>query len=402
MTSENEEAAQPQPPSYSPDVELVQLPDRDILLVGTAHISAESVELVHTVIAAERPDCVCVELDERRYQALSEKSRWEGLDLREVIRNRQLATLLLNFLLSSYQRRLGGKLGVTPGSELLEATRTAESLGIRFALCDRDIRITLRRAWGALSLLDKSKLLASALVGLVEEQELTEDELRRIRQKDVLSELMNELGRVMPALRRVLIDERDGYLAQKIRETEGKKIVAVVGAGHIVGMRAALLSNEPVDMEAIMRIPEVSLIWQVVGWSIPALIVASIVMIGLTKGAAAAGHNALFWILANSIPTAIASMLALGHPLTILAAFIVAPFTSLSPLIGAGHVTAFVQAYVYPPRVHEFSTVSEDIAVLSNWWRSRLLRVLLVFILSSIGGLIGVWIGSVKILSSLF
>jgi pheromone shutdown-related protein TraB len=402
MTRANDEAEQPQPPTYSPDVELVRLPDRDILLVGTAHISAESVELVHKVIAEQRPDCVCVELDERRYRALAEKSRWEGLDLREVIRHRQLATLLLNFLLSSYQRRLGGKLGVTPGSELLEATRTAEALGIRFTLCDRDIRITLRRAWGALSLLDKSKLLASALVGLVEEQELSEDELRRIRQKDVLSELMQELGRVMPALRRVLIDERDGYLAQKIRESEGKKIVAVVGAGHIAGMRAALLSNEPVDMDKVTRIPEVSLGWKVLGWSIPALIVASIVIIGMTKGAAAAGSNALFWALANSIPTALATMLALGHPLTVLAAFLVAPFSSMSPLIGAGHVTAFVQAYVYPPRVHEFSTVSEDIAVLSNWWRSRLLRVLLVFILSSIGGLIGVWIGSVRILSNLF
>jgi pheromone shutdown-related protein TraB len=260
----------------------------------------------------------------------------------------------------------------------------------------------LRRAWSALSLLDKSKLLASALVGLVEEQELTEEELRRIRQKDVLSELMNELGRVMPALRRVLIEERDGYLAQKIRETAGKKIVAVVGAGHIVGMRAALLSNDPVDMDAIMRIPEVPLVWKLLGWCVPGLIVASILVIGLTKGAAAAGHNALFWLLANSIPVAIASMLALAHPLTVLAAAITAPFTSLSPLIGAGHVTAFVQAYVHPPRVHEFSTVSEDIAVLSNWWRSRLLRVLLVFILSSIGGLIGVWIGSVKILTNLF
>jgi pheromone shutdown-related protein TraB len=403
MTPENDQAEPPTAPAYpSSDVELVRLPDRDVLLVGTAHISAESVELVHTVIAAERPDCVCVELDERRYQALSEKTRWEGLDLREVIRHRQLATLLLNFLLSSYQRRLGGKLGVTPGSELLEATRTAQSLGIPFALCDRDIRITLRRAWSALSLLDKSKLLASALVGLVEEQELTEEELRRIRQKDVLSELMNELGRVMPALRRVLIEERDGYLAQKIRETAGKKIVAVVGAGHIVGMRAALLSNDPVDMDAIMRIPEVPLVWKLLGWCVPGLIVASIVVIGLTKGAAAAGHNALFWLLANSIPVAIASMLALAQPLTVLAAAITAPFTSLSPLIGAGHVTAFVQAYVHPPRVHEFSTVSEDIAVLSNWWRSRLLRVLLVFILSSIGGLIGVWIGSVKILTNLF
>ena len=402
MTSENDEAAQPVQAQYPQDVEYLRLHDREILLVGTAHISAESVELVHQVIAEQRPDCVCVELDERRYQALSEKTRWEGLDLREVIRNRQLATLLLNFLLSSYQRRLGGKLGVMPGSELLEATRTAESLGIPFALCDRDIRVTLRRAWGALSLWDKSKLLASALLGLVEEQELNEEELRRIRQKDVLSELMNELGRVMPGLRRVLIDERDAYLAQKIRETEGKKIVAVIGAGHVIGMRAALSANEPVDMDAINRIPDVPVIWKIVGWAIPALIVASIVSIGLTKGAAAAGHNALFWILANSIPTALASVIAFAHPLTVLAAFIAAPFTSLSPLIGAGHVTAFVQAYVYPPRVHEFSTVTEDIATFSNWWRSRLLRVLLVFILSSIGGLIGVWIGSVNILSNLF
>jgi pheromone shutdown-related protein TraB len=360
------------------------------------------VELVHKVIAEQRPDCVCVELDDRRYRALSEKSRWEGLDLRDVIRNRQLATLLLNFLLSSYQRRLGGKLGVTPGSELLEATRTAESLGIRFALCDRDIRITLRRAWAALSLLDKSKLLASALAGLVEEQELSEDELRRIRQKDVLSELMNELGRVMPALRRVLIDERDAYLAQKIRETEGQKLVVVVGAGHVLGMREALSSNLRVDMEEITRIPTVSLIWKVIGWGVPLLLTASIVSIGMTHGASAAGHSALFWILANGIPAAIASAIAFAHPLTVLAAFVSAPFTSLSPLIGVGHVTAFVQAYVFPPRVYEFTSVTDDIAVFRNWWRSRLLRVLLVFILSSIGGLIGAWIGGVAILSNLF
>jgi pheromone shutdown-related protein TraB len=396
----NEGTVSPEPPAYPQDVEFLKLGEREIWLVGTAHISAESVELVHKVISEQRPDSVCIELDERRFQALSEKNRWEGLDLREVIKHRQLATLLLNFILSSYQKRLGGKLGVTPGSELLEAARTAESLGIPVVLCDRDIRITLRRAWAALSLLDKSKLLASALLGLMEEQQLDEAELRRLRQKDVLSELMNELGKVMPGLRRVLIDERDAYLSQKIREAPGKRIVAVVGAGHVIGMRAALAANLQADMEEIMRIPEVPLIWKILGWGVPAAVVASIVSIGLTKGAAAAGHNALFWVLANSIPTSLATLIAFAHPLTVLAAFLAAPFTSLSPLIGAGHVTAFVQAYAYPPRVHEFSSVGEDIAVFSNWWRSRLLRVLLVFILSSIGGLVGVWIGSVKILSN--
>ena len=384
------------------DVEVVQLGDRTVILVGTAHISAESVQLVREVIERERPDCVCVELDERRFEALAQKNRWEGLDLREVIRNRQLATLLLNFLLSSYQRRLGGQLGVMPGSELLEATRVAEELGIPVALCDRDVRVTLRRAWAALSFLDKSKLLATVLTAAFEEPQLDEAELRRIRQKDVLSELMGELGRAMPTLKRVLIDERDGYLVQKIRSAEGKKLVAVVGAGHVAGMRAALEESRSVDMEEIVRIPEVPLVWKAVGWGIPLAILASIVYIGLTQGAAAAGQNALFWILANSIPASLGCAIALGHPITILAAFLVAPFTSLSPLVGAGHVTALVQAYVFPPRVHEFTSVVDDVSTFSNWWRSRLLRVLLVFVLSSIGGLIGVWIGSARIAANLF
>jgi pheromone shutdown-related protein TraB len=388
--------------SHSQDVEVVQLGDREVILVGTAHISAESVALVREVIERERPDCVCVELDERRFDALSQTNRWEGLDLREVIKNRQLATLLLNFLLSSYQKRLGGQLGVMPGSELLEATRVAQEHGIDIQLSDRDVRITLRRAWSSLSFWDKNKLLATVFTAAFDAPEMSEEELRRIRQKDVLSELMGELGRAMPTLKRVLIDERDGYLAQKIREAPGKKIVAVVGAGHVAGMKQALLTDQRVDMDAITAIPSVPFVWKAVGWGIPLAIVASIAFIGLTKGASAASDNALFWVLANGIPAAIGTALALAHPLTVLAAFVAAPFTSLSPLIGVAHITAFVQAYLQPPRVHEFTSVSDDIGSLTNWWRSRLLRVLLVFILSSIGGMIGVWIGSVEIASNLF
>jgi len=390
---------------YGKDVEFLRIHNRDIILVGTAHISAESVELVHQVIERERPDCVCIELDERRHRALLEKNRWEGLDLRQVIRDRQLATLMLNFLLSSYQKRLGGKLGVVPGSELLEAARTAEALDIPVVLCDRDIRITLRRAWSSLSLLDKAKLVSSALLGLTEEQRLDEAELRRIRERDVLTELMDELGRVMPMLRRALIDERDAYLAQKIRESRGQKVVVVVGAGHVAGMRLALEHGAelgPEQMAEITRIPDMPAIWKALGWGLPALLVAAIGAIGITKGAGAASHSMQYWVLANGIPAAAGSLLALAHPLTIVAAFLAAPFTSLLPLVGVGHVSAFVQAYVYPPRVHEFSSVSEDLVVLPMWWRSRLLRVLLVFILSTVGGLVGVWIGGAKVVSSLF
>jgi len=390
---------------YPNDVDIVRLDNRTIILVGTAHISAESVALVHRVIEQERPDCVCIELDERRHRALVEKNRWEGLDLRQVIRDRQLSTLLLNVVLSSYQKRLGGKLGVLPGTELLEAAETARALDIPVELCDRDIRITLRRAWSSLNFWEKSQLIGSGLVGLVEEQTLDEDALRRLRERDVLSELMDEIGRVMPSLRRVLIDERDAFLAQRIRQTSGDKIVAVVGAGHVAGMHAMLTHGSeltPEQMHEITRIPELAYGWKLLGWGLPLLLIACLALIAYTKGLGAASHSVRYWVLANGVPAAAGTLLALGHPLTVVAAFLSAPVTSLLPLIGVGHVTAFVQAYVHPPRVHEFSSVTEDIAIARQWWHSRLLRVLLVFMLSSIGGVIGAWFGGAKVLSNLF
>lgn len=397
MSVDSPVPAQPE----SQDVHLVEVDGRRIFLVGTAHISRESVDLVREVIETQQPDSVCIELDERRYKALSEQKRWEGTDLREVIRKRQLATLLVNFMLASYQRRLGGKLGVMPGSELLEASRVAKEHDLPVSLVDRDVRITLRRAWSALSLWKKSMLLSGILSTSFETPELDEEELRRIREKDVLSELMEDLGRAMPALKRVLIDERDGFLAQKIRDTPGDCLVAVVGAGHVAGMKLALQSDERIDLDRLNEMPKAGNGFKIFGWAISALILGSIAWIGYTKGPEAAGDNALYWFLANAIPCGIGTAIALGHPVTVLAGFLSAPFTSLTPLIGAGYVTAFVQVYFMPPRVIEFQTVGEDIAAAGTWWRSRLLRVFLVFILSGLGSMLGTWVGGAKILSSL-
>ena len=323
-------------------------------------------------------------------------------DLRQVIRQKQLATLLVNLVLASYQKRLGGKLGVMPGSELLEAVRTAEQHEIPIALCDREIRATLRRAWKALSLWKKFLFLSSLLASLFERPEITEEDLRALRERDALSELMRELGDAMPALKRVLIDERDSYLAQRIRECAGDTIVAVVGAGHVEGMRRALLAGEEVDLEEIGRVPAASAVWKWLGWGIPALILGSLAYIGWSQGAAAAGENALFWFVANALPSGLGGVLALGHPVTVVAAFFSAPFTSLTPVIGAGYVSAFVQTFVRPPFVREFRSVGEDIASLSGWWRSRLLRIFLVFVLTTLGSMIGTWVGGVEIVSNLF
>jgi len=383
------------------DVHRIEAGGRRFIVVGTAHISRDSVDLVRKVIEAERPDCVCLELDAQRYEALSQEQRWEDLDLREIVRKQQLAPLMANLILASYQHRLGLKLGVTPGSELLEAGRTAEELQIPVALCDRDIRVTLRRAWHSLAFYRKAMLVSTFVASAFESPDLTEEELRRIRQKDVLSELMAELGEAMPALKRVLIDERDAYLAQKIRESEGECVVAVVGAGHVQGMLAALSANKQVNLDEVNEIPRVSPIWKWIGWMIPVLIVGSIAWIGLSQGREAAGDNAWFWFLANAIPSGIGGLAALAHPATIAAAFLSAPFTSLTPVIGAGYVAAFVQAWMRPPKVSEFKSVGTDMARPAAWWQNRLLKIFMVFLATTLGSVIGTWVGFIEIVGNL-
>lgn len=388
--------------SYSNDVHLINKDEREFIIVGTAHISRHSADLVREVIEKEKPDVVCVELDEKRLKALSEKNRWENLDLRQIIKNKQLSTLMVNLVLSSYQKKLGEKLGVTPGTELFEAVKTANENNIPVELCDREVRVTLRRAWHSMNLWQKSKFLSGGLAGIFEKQELTEEKLAELRSKDVLSEMMDEIGKAMPVLKKVIIDERDQYIAQKMKYSKGKKVVSVVGAGHVKGIINILESNDEVDLKSIEIIPEPSLLSKLLGWGIPFIIVASIFYIGFSQGITEAGNNALFWILACGIPSAIGALISVAHPLTVLASFVSAPITSLSPLIGVGYVAAFVQAYMQPPIVKEFQEVSKDFRKISKWWKNRLLKVFLVFILSSIGGVIGTSVGFFEIVRNVF
>ncbi len=384
------------------DVQVLELGGRRLLLVGTAHISKESVDVVERLIREERPDAVCVELDERRYRALRERKKFSALDLKTIIRRKELSTLLVNLVLASYQKKLGCQLGVMPGAELLAAATAAEEQGVPVVLCDRDVRVTLRRAWYATSWYKRSYLLASLLASLFDTTEISEEKLSELRQKDLLSELLAEMGEAMPSIKETVIDERDIYLAEKIKEATGDKIVAVVGAGHVEGIRQALALDQRGRLEEISSMPPPSKFWKVLGWGIPALILGSLALIGFRHGSQAAGANLLFWVLANGIPAALGALLALAHPLTIASAFAAAPVTSLTPVIGAGYVTAFVQVMVRPPVVREFETALEDMASLGGWWRNKLLRVFLAFLLPGFGSMIGTWIGGVEIVSNLF
>ncbi|MBB5347773.1 TraB/GumN family protein [Desulfoprunum benzoelyticum] len=386
---------------YGPDVHFLRHGDREIILVGTAHISQESVDLARTVIDRMQPDCVCLELDDKRYQALTQKERWQSLDLKAVIRNKQLSTLVISLFMASYQKKLGNKLGVTPGAELLAADQAAKDRQIPVSLCDRDIRITLRRAWKSTSLWKKGYLVTSLLASIFDDTEISEEKLSELKRKDVLTELMDELGETLPDLKRVLIDERDIYLAEKIKSSPGQRLVAIVGAGHISGIVRELAIDNRQRIADISTIPEVSSTWKIAGWGIPIFIIGSLVVIGIQKGASVAGANFLFWVLAHGIPAALGAMIALAHPYTTIGAFSAAPFTSLTPLIGAGYVTAFIQVMQRPPVVREFETAGVDMTTLKGWWRNKFLRVLLVFFLTTLGSAFGTWVGGYRILSDL-
>jgi pheromone shutdown-related protein TraB len=371
----------------------IQLPDKEIILIGTAHISQASVDQVRQVIETEQPDAVCVELDAQRLQSLRNRNQWESLNVIQVIKKGQAPFLMANLALASYQKRMGLQTGVKPGAELAAAADLAEEKQIPVALVDRDIRTTLLRAWRKTGQWKKMSLLATLLAGIFEKTEIDEKELARLRESDTLSAMLEEMGTILPSIKTILVDERDIYMAHHIRNTPGAKVVAVVGAAHLPGISKRLLEEIlPSTIAEISTIPEKSTVSKIVPWLIPAVVIALFVVGFFFGDQQRFANAAVAWILANGLLAALGALLALGHPLTILAAFVGAPITSLNPTIGAGFVTGLVQALVASPTVRDMERVSDDLATARGWWSNRMTRVLLVFFFSSLGSVIGTFV----------
>ena len=372
------------------DIKRVTIGTQLFVLVGTAHISQDSVDTVKSVITAENPDTVCVELDEQRHKALRNPRHWESLNLIQVLKQGQAPFLLANLTLASFQKRMGLQTGVKPGAELAAAAEVAEDLGKEVRLVDREIRTTLLRAWRKAGLWKKLNLFATLLAGMFETQELNEEELSKLRQTDTLSAMLDEMAEVLPTVKTILVDERDTFMAHQIRQATGDKVVAIIGAAHMPGILKKIGQDFTAEEIAELGvIPEKTSFSRLVPWLIPAVVIGLFIygfMVGNTQQLADA---AVAWVLANGVLSALGALIALGHPLTILAAFVAAPITSLNPTIGAGFVTGLVQAFLVPPQVKDMENVAEDIAGLRGWWRNRLTRVLLVFLLSSLGSAAG-------------
>ena len=374
--------------------------ERTITLIGTAHVSAESVSEVENAIREIKPDSVAVELDEKRADSIRNKDKYRELDIVKVLRRGEGFLLLANLVLASFQRRMGQNVGVNPGDEMLAAMRVADELNIPTVMADRAIQVTLKRAWAKNSFWGKCKLLATLLSSAFSKEDMSAQDIENIKEKNEMDSMMNELADFMPVVKEVLIDERNTYLADKIWNASGNNVVAVLGAGHLDGVVENLekiAAGQKADIEQIDVIPPKSGFAKFAGWIIPIAIVGLIIA-GFIYGGTQLGTKMIkSWILWNGACAAGLTLLAAGHPITILVAFISAPITSLCPFIGCGFVTAIVQAFVCKPKVKDMETLQDDVNFV-GFYKNRILRILLIFILSSLGSSVATFISGADII----
>jgi len=374
----------------SKTVHHLQIDDKQVILIGTAHVSKESAQQVRQVIQEENPDTVCVELCQSRYQSIRQKERWQETDIVKIIKEKKSFLLLSNLLLASFQKRIAKKLDIKPGQEMITAIETAEEMDAEIHLADRDIRTTLSRTWRAMGLWSKIKLLFQLMLSLGEVEEISEDDIEKMKNEDVLTTLLAEVGKSLPVLKKILIDERDQYLAEKIRTAPGGKIVAVVGAGHVPGIKKYW--NTDIDIRALEQLPPKSHTAGVLKWLIPGAIMAMFIA-GFFYGGAQAGKDMIiWWIGANAILAGIGAIIALAHPVTIVTSMLAAPLTSLNPMIAAGWVSGLVEAFSRRPKVKDLEKLPEDILSVRGFWRNKVTRILLVVVFTNLGSSIGTFV----------
>lgn len=368
----------------------------NIILIGTAHISKDSVKEVKEAIEKYKPDVVAVELCKRRHDAIIKKDKWESTPVTKLLKSNNAYLMLAQTFLSSIQRKLGKEYGVEPGSEMIAAIDEAKKHGIEVALVDRDISITLKRAWRKMGIREKFRLtweFLKAMLGYGEE-ELEDLDLKKLMDQDVISALMEEFREIAPSATNVLIHERDEYIARKILDESKKgRIVAVVGAGHLKGIKKHLEKKKlDVDLKDLEYVPKKRFsILKAIGYAIPILFVVLIGWAFFTKGTELVLSMFFYWFIINGVCSAVGAAIARGHPLSIATAFVAAPITSLNPAIAAGWVAGYVEAKLRTPVVKDFKDLSK-LDSLRDFLNNRVIRLLMVVALANVGSMIGTFV----------
>jgi len=377
----------------------IDLNGKEIILIGTAHISKKSAEQVKEVIEAERPDSVCVELDEQRYQSIMNRDHWKNMDIFKVIKEKKAILLLMNLVIASFQKRMAKQFGIKPGQEMIQGIESSKEIGANLVLADRNIQITFSRIWRGIGWRGKLQLLLLIFSSIFETEKISEEDIEKIKNQDVFNAMFSDFAAAFPNLKIPLIDERDQYLAQKIKDAPGEKVVAVLGAAHVPGIKVEI--NKDHDLEALCRVPAKSKRPKILPWLIPLLILG---IIGYTFYAnpSAGIQQTMSWILWNGSFSAIGAALAFGHPLTILTAFVIAPISSLNPFMAAGWFAGITQAYIRKPSVEDFENLATDVYSLKGFWNNRVTRILLIVVLANLGSVLGTFIGGADVVRLFF
>jgi len=315
------------------NIDILHLEGKEVILVGTAHVSKTSAELVENTILEHQPDTVCLELDQGRFDSLQNPDRWKETDIFQIIRTGKAYLLLAQLALAGFQKRIASQLGIQPGQEMISGIKTAQDIGAQIELIDREVKLTMKRAWGSAGFFSVIKIVLSLFAGIFSREEMSEKEIEALKESDALSAMMAEFSESLPGVKEALIDERDSYMIEKIRQSKGKKIVAVVGAGHVPGMKEKL--NDNIDLSELEKIP----------------------------------------------------------PPGSITAFFAAPFTSLNPTIAAGWVCGLVEALIKKPRVADLQSISEDVTSVKGFWNNRVSKILLVMVFANLGSVAGTFLG---------
>lgn len=377
----------------------IEYGEKELILIGTAHVSKASAEQVKEVIEVEQPDSVCIELDAQRYESVTQGSKWKETDIFQVIKDKKASLLLMNLAISSFQNRLADQFGIKPGQEMIQGIASAKEAGAELVLADRNIQVTFSRIWGNIGFMGKAQLLTSVFFSIFSKETISEEDLEKMKSQDTLNAVMNDFTQSFPKLKEPLIDERDQYLAQKIKEAPGKKIVAVLGAAHIPGIIKEVHNEH--DLAELSKVPPKSKWPKIIGWAIPLALVAMIAVTFMNNPAAGIDQT-ISWILWTACLGAIGAAVAFGHPLAILTAFVGGPIGALHPLLAAGWFSGLAQAYVRRPNVGDFQTLSKDVFTIKGFWDNKVTRVLLVVVLTNLGTAAGNVIGGLDVIRLFF
>ncbi len=394
------------PPPHSDPITEVQVGETRITLLGTAHVSRKSAETVRDMIDSGHYHAVAVELCASRHHALSEPEALAQLDLLQVMRQGKAAMVTANLAMGAYQQRLAEQYGIEPGAEMRAAMAGAERHGLPLLLVDREIGTTLKRTGANLSWWKRWSLFSGLLLSLVSHDEVDEEEIEKLKQGDILENAFAEFAHDRQDLYEPLIAERDRYMAAKLilaaREHPGKRILAVLGAGHLKGTSEQLerMQDPEQQLAELDRQPAKSRWPRLIPWVIVALVLFGFYL-GFSRSNELGWQLIRDWVLINGGLSALGALIAAAHPLTVLTAFLAAPITSLNPTIGAGMVTAAAELMLRKPQVRDFGSLRHDTTTLRGWWRNRISRTLLVFLFSTLGSAAGTYLAGFRILGRL-